>query len=153
MLPALASLAAFLAARDSLLILFLCSLLDVSSCQFSKIYQRFANSSVGVIEIIEEFAKFFGVETDGLNADLVEARNDGFDAVVEFINSLVIDVAVDACDARTFRFTKSLEKVFGLLDGGFEVGRRIIWDDDKEGLVHNVGFLSEDVDEVDIIIH
>ena len=52
-----------------------------------------------------------------------------------------------------FSLAEGFEEVFGLLDGGFEVGRSIIWDDDEERFVHNIGFLGKNVNKVDVIIH
>lgn len=88
-----------------------------------------------------------------MDANLEKAGDDGFYAIIEFVDGFVVDVAVDASDGGGFGFAESAEEVFGLLDGAFEISRAIIRDNYKEGFVHNVGFLSENVDKVDVVIH
>ncbi len=123
------------------------------SAELCEIDERLANGSVGVVEIVEEFAECAGVEADGLDTDVIESGDDGFDAVVQFVDSFVIDVAIDAGDAGGFVFAEGAEKVFGLFDGAFHIDGTIIWNHDKERFVHNVGFAREGVNEVDVIIH
>ncbi len=88
-----------------------------------------------------------------MDANLIKTGDDGFDTVVEFVDGFIVDIAVDASDARTFSLAEGFEEVFGLLDGGFEVGRSIIWDDDEERFVHNIGFLGKNIDKIDVIVH
>ena len=88
-----------------------------------------------------------------MDADLVEARDDGVNAVVEFFNGFVINVTVDAGDKVAFALTHGFEEVFGLLNGAFHIGGAVVWDDDEEGLVHNVGFFGEDADELEVVVH
>ena len=40
------------------------SLLDISSRKLREIDEWFANSGVGVVEVVEKFAEFFGVEAN-----------------------------------------------------------------------------------------
>ena len=129
------------------------SLLDISSRKLREIDEWFANGGVGVVEIVEKFAEFFGVEANGLDADLVEARDDGFDAIVEFVDGFVVDVAVDAGDGGTFVLTHGFEEVLGLVDGALDVGGAVVRDDDEEGFVHDIGLFGEDFDELEIVVH
>ena len=88
-----------------------------------------------------------------MDADLVEARDDGINTVVELFNGLVINVTIDAGDKVALALTHGFEEVFGLFNGAFHIGGAIVWDDDEEGLVHNVGFFGEDADELEVVVH
>ena len=45
-----------------------------------------------------------------MNANCEETRNDSFDAVVNFCNSLVVSGAVDAANLRSFVFAEGLDE-------------------------------------------
>ena len=130
-----------------------CSFLDVSGGEFSKVDEWFANGGVWVVEIVVEFGKLFGVEADGADADLEETGGDGFDAVVDFGGGFVVSGAVDTGDGLDFVFLEDGDEVFGFVELFFVFGGGVVRDDNEEGFVHDVCFLREDVDEVDVIVH
>ena len=88
-----------------------------------------------------------------MDADLEKARDNGINAVVEFFDGFVVDVAVDASDDGALVLAHGFEEVFGLFDSAFHVGGAIVRNDDEEGLVHNVSFFGENVDELEVVVH
>ena len=88
-----------------------------------------------------------------MDADLEEAGDYDIYAIVDFGDGLVVSVAVDFGDFGGFLFGEGFEEVLGLGDELFGVGGGVIWDDDEEGFIHDVGFLRENVYEVNIVIH
>ncbi len=87
-----------------------------------------------------------------MDADLEKTRNNGFDTVIKFVDGFIVSVAVDTSDFGGF-FAESFEEVFGLINKGFGIGGAVIWNDNEERFIHNVSFLGEEVDEVDIVVH
>ena len=129
------------------------SFLYVSGRELSEVDERLADGRVGVVEVVIKFGELFGVETDGADADLKEAGSDGVDAVVDFCGGLVVGGAVDAGNGLDFGLLEGGEEVFGLSEHLFHFGGGVVRNDDEERFVHDVGFLREDVDKVDVIIH
>ncbi len=76
-----------------------------------------------------------------MDTDLEETRNNGFDAVVELIDSFVVGVAINTGNFGWF-LAEATEEIFGLGDQLFGVGAGIIWNNDEEGFIHDVGFLG-----------
>ena len=130
-----------------------CSFLYVSSGEPREIYERFADCGVGVVEVVKEFSETTSGEAGGTDADLDEAGDDGVYTVVDFCGGFVVSGAVDASDGLGLGFLEGSEKVAGFVKHFFLVGGRIIWNDNEETFVHNVSFLSENVDEVYVIVH
>ena len=126
---------------------------DVESGDFAEIAEWFADSGVWVIEVVIKFAEFFSVEANRLDADLEKAGDNVFDTVAHFGGGFIVSGAVDFGDRGAFVFAEGFEEIFGLLDEFFGVGGGIKRNDDEEGFVHNVGFLGENVDKVDVIVH
>ena len=98
------------------------SFFDVCGCKFGKVDKRFADGGVGVVEIVVKFGELFGVEADGMNADLEKTGNDGFDTVVNFGGSFGVGVVIDADDGLDFGFLEGGKKVFGLGEHAFHFG-------------------------------
>ena len=87
--------------------------------EFIEVAERFTDGSVWVIKVVVESAKFASIETNSMDAHLEETRDDGFDAVIDFGDGLIVSSAVDAGDAWTFVFTDSGKEILILLDGLF----------------------------------
>ena len=109
--------------------------------------------SIWVVEVVVKLTEFLSIKTNGLNTDLEETGDDGFGAVVDFGDSLIVSGAIDTSDWWSFVLSESLEEVFGLLKSFLCFLGSVVRDDNEEGLIHNVCFLGENVDEVDVIIH
>lgn len=125
----------------------------VGGGHFGKVDEGFADGGVGVVEVVVEFAELASIEADGMNADLEEAGDDRFDAIINFGDGTVVGGAVDFGDGGGVALLKGGEDILGLLDKGLSIGRGVVRDDDEERFVHNVGFLGKDVNKVDVIVH
>ena len=120
------------------------SFLGINGTDFIKINKRFTDCGIRVIKVIKEFRKFFGIETNSVDANTEETTNDGFDTLIDFGGSLVIGIAIDFSNEISVVTTEETTKdVLGLSTGFFEVVIDKIWHHDKERLIHNVGFLRK----------
>lgn len=89
-----------------------------------------------------------------MDADLEEAGDDRFDAIVDFGDGAIVSWAIDFSDhGISGLFAEGGKKMLGLVGHFFGLFGGVIRDDDKERLVHNVGFLRKNVDEINIVIH
>ena len=120
------------------------SFLSINGTDFIKINKWFTDGGVGVIKVIEEFRKFLSIETNGVDTDTEETTNNGFDTLIDFSGSFVISIAIDFSNEISVVTTEETTKdVLGLSAGFFKVIIDKIWHDDKERLIHNVGFLRK----------
>ena len=88
-----------------------------------------------------------------MDTDIKEPTDDGLDAIVYFGDGFIVSIAVNASNFGGFGLEEETKNIFTLGAGFFKVSRRIEWDNDKEGFVHNIGFLRNLIDEIDVVVH
>ena len=89
-----------------------------------------------------------------LQAHLKQPAHYRVNSVLNFILGLFVGGLLDLGDDIVFLAAKkAIEQTLGLLLDNLHVAALIIRHNDIKILIHNIGFLGEDIDKVDVVIH